>query len=88
MQWITPEPAAPASGVRRPAASGNENEVDDFTTVGKGGKVIQFTSESIFKNLQAVQDARGKKVSPAFSIPLLSLISRPEYRSRRANTHT
>jgi len=74
MQWITPEPTAP-SGVRRPAVSGNENEVDDFTTVGKGGKVMQFTSEGIFKNLQAVQDARGKKVSPVLSIRLPSCLS-------------
>ncbi|KAK2467756.1 hypothetical protein APHAL10511_000051 [Amanita phalloides] len=36
-------------------------DVDEFTTVGKGGKVMQFTSESIFKSLQAVQEARGKK---------------------------
>ncbi|KDQ57546.1 hypothetical protein JAAARDRAFT_35256 [Jaapia argillacea MUCL 33604] len=39
-----------------------EEEVDDdFTTVGKGGKTMQFTSEGIFKGLQLVQEARGKK---------------------------
>ncbi|TFK22603.1 hypothetical protein FA15DRAFT_671398 [Coprinopsis marcescibilis] len=35
--------------------------VEDFTTVGKGGKALQFTADSIFKNLQAIQEARGKK---------------------------
>ncbi|KAF9461334.1 eukaryotic translation initiation factor 3 subunit 8 N-terminus-domain-containing protein [Collybia nuda] len=50
-----------ASG-RRSNITGSDNEtIDDFTTVGKGGKVLQFTSEGIFKNLQAVQEARGKK---------------------------
>ncbi|EKM54372.1 uncharacterized protein PHACADRAFT_258172 [Phanerochaete carnosa HHB-10118-sp] len=42
------------------AEEGTEDE-EDFTTVGKGGKTIQFTPESIFKNLQAIQEARGKK---------------------------
>lgn len=36
--------------------------MDAFTTVGKGGKTMQFTADSIFKNLQMVQEARGKKV--------------------------
>lgn len=51
------------SGGRASAtAVGDEEAIDEFTTVGKGGKVVQFTSESILKNLQAVQEARGKKV--------------------------
>ena len=37
-------------------------EDDSFTTVGKGGKAMQYTSESIFQNLQLIQEARGKKV--------------------------
>ncbi|KAH7888776.1 eukaryotic translation initiation factor 3 subunit 8 N-terminus-domain-containing protein [Phlebopus sp. FC_14] len=37
-------------------------EVDDqFTTVGKGGKVMQFTADAIFKTLKIVHEARGKK---------------------------
>ncbi|KJA29074.1 hypothetical protein HYPSUDRAFT_128456 [Hypholoma sublateritium FD-334 SS-4] len=52
-------PAA-ASGPRV-AAVGATDDVDEFTTVGKGGKIQQYTSESIFKDLQAVQEARGKK---------------------------
>jgi translation initiation factor 3 subunit C len=44
--------------------SGDEEEVQDsFTTVGKSGKAIQYTAEGIFKTLQLVQEARGKKVS-------------------------
>jgi hypothetical protein len=35
---------------------------DGFKSVGKGGKTMQFSSEVILKNLQAVQEARGKKV--------------------------
>lgn len=46
------------------AKAAEEDEDEDFMTVGKGGKAIQFTPESIFKNLQVVQEARGKKVSP------------------------
>lgn len=34
---------------------------DEFTTVGKGGKSIQFTAEGIFKHLKTVMEARGKK---------------------------
>ena len=45
------------------SVNGSVNEpVDEYTTVGRGGKVMQFTSEGIFKHLQAVQEARGKKV--------------------------
>lgn len=39
-----------------------DEEDEEFTTVGKGGKAMAFTPESIFKNLQLVQEARGKKV--------------------------
>ncbi|TFK90565.1 eukaryotic translation initiation factor 3 subunit 8 [Polyporus arcularius HHB13444] len=57
---FVPEVAAPAK--TKKAKKGDEDEEDeDFTTVGKGGKAIQFTPESIFKNLQVVQEARGKK---------------------------
>ncbi|EIW82943.1 eukaryotic translation initiation factor 3 subunit 8 [Coniophora puteana RWD-64-598 SS2] len=36
-------------------------EVDGFETVGKGGKTMQFSVETIFKTLKAVNEARGKK---------------------------
>ncbi|KAG6862210.1 hypothetical protein C0995_002140 [Termitomyces sp. Mi166 len=57
---VAPEPTAP--GRRAATQVPDDNVSDDFTTVGKGGKVMQFTSEGIFKNLQAVQEARGKKI--------------------------
>lgn len=48
---------------KKDAADDSEDDVvDDFTTVGKGGKAMQFTSDGIFKNLVLIQDARGKKV--------------------------
>ena len=52
------------------SVTGGVNEpVDEYTTVGRGGKVMQFTSEGIFKHLQAVQEARGKKVCSQPSCP-------------------
>ncbi|KIJ18790.1 hypothetical protein PAXINDRAFT_71260 [Paxillus involutus ATCC 200175] len=51
--------------VKRAVESGSEDEdsvADDrFTTVGKGGKAMQFTADAIFKTLKLVNDARGKK---------------------------
>jgi translation initiation factor 3 subunit C len=46
------------------AVEGEGEDEDDFTHVGKGGKTIQYTAEGIYKTLQAIQEARGKKVSP------------------------
>lgn len=43
---------------------GEGEDEDDFTHVGKGGKATQYTAEGIYKTLQAIQEARGKKVSP------------------------
>lgn len=39
------------------------DEMDDegFATVGKGGKTLQFTPESIFKHLRTIMESRGKK---------------------------
>ncbi|KAH9929546.1 eukaryotic translation initiation factor 3 subunit 8 [Epithele typhae] len=54
-----PKPVPKVKKVKK--TSDDEEEDDDFTTVGKGGKSMQFTPESIFKNLQAIQEARGKK---------------------------
>ncbi|KAG7446402.1 eukaryotic translation initiation factor 3 subunit 8 [Guyanagaster necrorhizus] len=61
---LTTREAPPVSGTARSTSRSVDADgevIDDFTTVGKGGKSMQFTSESIFKNLQAVQEARGKK---------------------------
>jgi translation initiation factor 3 subunit C len=40
-----------------------DGEPDGFATVGKGGKSIQHTAETIFKDLAQVNENRGKKVS-------------------------
>lgn len=34
---------------------------DEFTEVGRGGKVLQYTPESIFKHLRTIMESRGKK---------------------------
>lgn len=38
-------------------------EIDDggFSTVGKGGRTLQYTPESIFKHLRGILESRGKK---------------------------
>ncbi|CRK43159.1 hypothetical protein BN1723_019124, partial [Verticillium longisporum] len=36
-------------------------EDDGFATVGKGGRTLQFTPESIFKHLRGIIESRGKK---------------------------
>lgn len=42
---------------------GDEAEDDDegFATVGRSGKALTFTPESIFKHLRGIIEARGKK---------------------------
>ncbi|KAI9850803.1 MAG: Translation initiation factor 3 subunit c [Thelocarpon superellum] len=34
---------------------------EGFSTVGKGGKTLQYTPESIFKNLRIIVESRGRK---------------------------
>src|SRR5262249_10329368 len=38
-------------------------EIDDegFSTVGRGGRTLQFTPESILKHLRTIMESRGKK---------------------------
>lgn len=36
-------------------------DTEGFATVGKGGRTLQFTPESIFKHLRAIMESRGKK---------------------------
>lgn len=44
------------------AATGDDDEDDEgFATVGKGGKLLQFTPESIFKHLRSIMESRGRK---------------------------
>lgn len=34
---------------------------EGFSTVGRGGKTLQYTPESILKNLRSIAESRGKK---------------------------
>lgn len=38
-----------------------DDDDDGFATVGKGGKTLQFTPESILKHLRTIMESRGKK---------------------------
>ncbi|KAF7965383.1 hypothetical protein HWV62_14080 [Athelia sp. TMB] len=60
---LTVQPEAPKTKkpAGRPAVVDDAESDDGFTTVDKTGKSMHFTPESIFKTLQAVQEARGKK---------------------------
>jgi len=42
-----------------PIATAEDDE--GFATVGKGGRTLQFTPESIFKHLRTILESRGKK---------------------------
>lgn len=53
-------PAQPVAPTQNRAVLQEDDE--EFATVGRGGRVMQFTADSVLKNLQAVQEARGKKV--------------------------
>jgi translation initiation factor 3 subunit C len=54
---------------------GSDDDDDDFTHVGKGGKATQFTSEGIYKHLQAIHEARGKKVRTEIVVCVLTISS-------------
>ena len=57
-----PEPKTkkpkPVQGV--PVASFDDDD-EGFSTVGKGGRTLQFTPESILKHLRTIMESRGKK---------------------------
>ena len=45
-----------------PTTDGNFNDDEEgFATVGRGGKTLQYTPESILKHLRSVVESRGKK---------------------------
>ncbi|KAI9846778.1 MAG: Translation initiation factor 3 subunit c [Sclerophora amabilis] len=64
MRSDEPEEVAPVERVRR---SDRRLDVDDagddegFSTVGRGGRTLQYTPESIFKHLRSIVESRGKK---------------------------
>ncbi|KAI1409472.1 eukaryotic translation initiation factor 3 subunit C [Hypoxylon sp. FL1857] len=59
------EEEAPAPKPKKPRAEDLVGQVEDdqegFSTVGPGGKTLQFTPESIFKHLRGILESRGKK---------------------------
>ncbi|GKT95625.1 eukaryotic translation initiation factor 3 subunit 8 [Colletotrichum tofieldiae] len=44
-----------------PVEEAAEDDDEGFATVGKGGRTLQFTPESIFKHLRSIMETRGKK---------------------------
>jgi translation initiation factor 3 subunit C len=54
------------------AGDDTAGDPDGFATVGKGGKSVQHTAETIFKDLAQVNENRGKKVSVILSGQALS----------------
>ncbi|TVY54234.1 Eukaryotic translation initiation factor 3 subunit C [Lachnellula cervina] len=58
------EPAPRPSRTPRPIGGVPALEIDDdegFSTVGRGGRTMQFTPESILKHLRTIMESRGKK---------------------------
>lgn len=58
------EPASKPKKVRLAdafAASTEDGDDEGFATVGKGGKTLIFTPESILKHLRTIMESRGKK---------------------------
>ncbi|KAI1456673.1 eukaryotic translation initiation factor 3 subunit C [Annulohypoxylon moriforme] len=59
------EEVAPAPKPKKIKAEDLIDQVEDdqegFATVGKGGRTLQFTPESIFKHLRGIMESRGKK---------------------------
>jgi translation initiation factor 3 subunit C len=58
------EPAPKPARTPKPVAGVPAVEIDDdegFSTVGRGGRTLQFTPESILKHLRTIMESRGKK---------------------------
>lgn len=57
-----PEPKPKKVRIKESYTAGADDEDDEgFATVGKGGKLLQFTPESIFKHLRTIMESRGRK---------------------------
>ncbi|KAK9460441.1 eukaryotic translation initiation factor 3 subunit 8 N-terminus-domain-containing protein [Lipomyces oligophaga] len=54
------EAAAAFSAARQSATDEPANEAE-FATIGRGGRTVAITAESIFKQLRTILEARGKK---------------------------
>jgi translation initiation factor 3 subunit C len=58
-----PEVLPKSKKTKKDRGDGEDGEVDAFTTVGKGGKTYSLGAADLYKNLAAIQEARGKKVT-------------------------
>lgn len=56
-----PKPKKAAKVSFDEATAEDEEDDEGFARVGKGGKTLQFTPESIFKHLRSILESRGKK---------------------------
>lgn len=56
-----PQPKLPKAVKFDETAGADEAADDGFATVGKGGRTLQYTPESIFKHLRGIMETRGKK---------------------------
>lgn len=52
---------AKKTGAIKNVAPSAEDDDEGFATVGRGGKALVFTPESIFKHLRGILESRGKK---------------------------
>lgn len=54
-------PAEKTKTKNRTIATAEEGDDEGFSTVGRGGKTLQYTPESILKNLRTIMESRGRK---------------------------
>lgn len=63
-------PVVPKAPKRVPAAEqgqeGEEQQGDDFATVGRGGRARVFTDRDVLSTLKDIAEQRGRKVSSVF----------------------
>lgn len=57
---VVVKPKAPKAPKGVPEPSFDDDD-EGFSTVGKGGRTLQFTPESILKHLRTIMESRGKK---------------------------
>ncbi|KAA8573020.1 hypothetical protein MFRU_027g00700 [Monilinia fructicola] len=58
---VVPKAKKPKSSSAAQNVASVEEDDEGFATVGKGGRTLQFTPESILKHLRTILESRGKK---------------------------
>jgi translation initiation factor 3 subunit C len=56
-----PAPKPKKTSVKAGVPEASFDDDEGFSTVGKGGRTLQFTPESILKHLRTIMESRGKK---------------------------